>query len=379
MNFNPGPAALPLAVLRRAQEELLDFAGTGMSVMEHSHRGKHYEAVHNQAIALLRELIGISDAYDVLFLQGGASQQFAQVPMNLLASGGTADYVITGSWSEKAYAEAQVVTALAGARVRVAADSGSGEGKARTYTRVPRQDEIRVDAQAGYVHLTSNETIHGVQFAVEPGATFPEHPSPGRVPGSVPLVCDMSSDFLWRKLDVSRFGLIYAGAQKNLGPSGVLLAVIRKDLVERGRNDIPAIFQYRTYADNNSLYNTPPTFAIYLVCRVLEWVKEQGGLGEIERRNREKARLLYGAVDARPDFYHCPVERGSRSAMNAVFRLATPELEDQFVAEATSQQMIGLKGHRSVGGIRVSMYNAVEVEWVRALTEFMADFAARNA
>jgi phosphoserine aminotransferase len=371
MNFNPGPAALPLAVLERAQDELLDFAGTGMSIMEHSHRGKQYEAVHDEAIDLLRELMDIPAEYAVLFLQGGASQQFAQVPMNLLSSGGSAAYVLTGSWSEKAYAEAQTVAALSSGRVEVAADSGSGEGKARSYTRVPRQDEIHLDARAAYVHLTSNETIHGVEFAVAPGTAFPEF-------GGVPVVCDMSSDFLWRKLDVSRFGLIYAGAQKNLGPSGVLLAVVRKQLVERGRNDIPAIFQYRTYAQNNSLYNTPPTFAIYLVRNVLAWVKEQGGLAQIERWNREKARLIYDAIDACPEFYRCPVERESRSAMNVVFRLPTPELEDEFVSAAAKQQMIGLKGHRSVGGVRVSLYNAIPVEWASALAEFMADFARRK-
>ena len=371
MNFNPGPAALPLAVLRRAQDELIDFAGTGMSVMEHSHRGKQYEAVHDDAIALLRDLMGIGGDYDVLFLQGGASQQFAQVPMNLLPQDGTAGYVLTGSWSAKALAEAKAWASLAGGSVRVAADSGEGEGKAKRYTRVPRPDEITVDARASYVHLTSNETIHGVQFAVAPGSGFPDV-------GAVPVVCDMSSDFLWRRLDVSRFGMLYAGAQKNLGPSGVLLAVIRKDLVERGRADIPTIFQYRTASQNNSLYNTPPTFAIYLVRQVLAWVKEQGGLDAIERRNRAKARVLYGVVDAHPEFYRCPVEPGSRSVMNAVFRLPTPELEDEFVAAATRQHMIGLKGHRSVGGIRVSMYNAVEPEWVQVLADFMADFARRR-
>ncbi len=371
MNFNPGPAALPLAVLQRAQEELLDFAGTGMSVMEHSHRGPHYEAVHDEAITLLRELMGIPAEYDVLFLQGGASQQFAQVPMNFLSPGDSAGYVLTGAWSEKAYAEAQAVAALSGARIQVAADTATGEGKARTYTRVPRPDEIEVAPGAAYVHLTSNETIHGVQFAVAPGAQFPEV-------GGAPVVCDMSSDFLWRKLDVTRFGLIYAGAQKNLGPSGVLLAVVRQELVERGRKDIPAIFQYRTYAQHNSLYNTPPTFAIYLVRHVLAWVKEQGGPAQIERWNREKARLIYGAVDARPDFYRCPVEPDSRSVMNAIFRLPSPALEDEFGAEAAQQGMVGLKGHRSVGGIRVSLYNAVPVAWAQALAEFMAGFAQRH-
>ena len=369
MNFNPGPAALPPAALERARDELLDFAGTGMSVMEHSQRGNAYVAVHDEAIALLRELLGIPAEYDVLFLQGGASQQFAQAPMNLLGPGAGADYVLTGAWSEKAYAEARAVAAQGGGRVRVAASTAVGRGKeGASYARVPRPAEIDLDPAAAYVHVTSNETIHGVQFAVEPGASFPDT-------GAVPLVCDMSSDFLWRPLDVTRFGLIYAGAQKNLGPSGVVVVIARKDLVAAGRLDIPAIFQYRTYAAHNSLYNTPPTFAIYLVRNVLAWARDQGGLAQIERRNRDKARLVYGVVDAHPTFYRCPVEPGSRSVMNVVFRLPTDALENRFIAQAEERGMVGLKGHRSVGGIRVSLYNAVPVDWARALAEHMAGFA----
>jgi phosphoserine aminotransferase len=366
LNFNPGPAALPLAVLERARDELVDFVGTGMSIIEHSHRGASYERVHDDAIVLLRELLGISDDYDVLFLQGGASQQFAQVPLNLLSSGGSADYVVTGTWGEKSYSEAESVALLTEARVRVAATTLAGEGKAATYTRVPRADELQLDRQAAYVHLTSNETIHGVQF----------HAFPDLASGP-PVVCDMSSDFLSHRFDVSDFGLIYAGAQKNVGPSGVTIILIRKDLVAAGRKDIPVIFQYRTHSASNSLYNTPPTFAIYLMRQVLAWVKEQGGLPQIERWTDEKARLIYGALDANPSFYRCPVSLESRSKMNVVFRLRDETLEKQFLNEAEAQGMVGLKGHRSVGGVRVSLYNAVPVAWAQSLAQFMQDFARR--
>jgi phosphoserine aminotransferase len=371
INFNAGPAALPLPALERAREELLDFAGSGMSVMEHSHRGKEYEAVHNEAIALLRELLAVPADYDVLFVQGGASQQFAVIPMNLLPAGKSADYVITGAWGEKALSEGKGAAAMLGASVRVACDAGQGEGKTKKYVRTPSSSEIKADPAAAYLHLTSNETIDGVGFAVEPGASFPDT-------GSVPLVCDMSSDFMWRKVDVSRFGLIYAGAQKNLGPSGVVVVLVKKDLVAAGRKDIPKIFQYRTVAENNSLYNTPPTFGIYLVRNVLAWIKDQGGLAAVEKTNREKAGLLYGTIDSHASFYRSPVEKPSRSVMNVVFRLPTEALEEKFIGEAKKQKMIGLKGHRSVGGVRVSLYNAVGLEWVKTLTDFMKDFAKAN-
>jgi len=378
INFNAGPAALPLPALERAQRELCDFAGTGMSVMEHSHRGKEYEAVHNEAAALLVELLGVPDSHTVIFLQGGASLQFAMLPMNFLGAArgadkpvASADYVITGAWGQKALAEAKTTAALLGAKVRVAADTGIGEGKAKSYVRVPRAGEVEVDPHAAYLHFTSNETIHGVEYAVEPGASFPDT-------GSVPLVCDMSSDFLWRKVDVSRFALVYAGAQKNVGPSGVAIVIARKDWIAGARKDIPTILRYETHATNASLYNTPPTFGIYLVRNVLAWVKEAGGLAAMERQNREKARLLYAAIDERPGFYRCPVDRGSRSVMNVVFRLPSEALEGEFVAEAKTLRMVGLKGHRSVGGIRVSPYNAVSIEWVSALVDFMKEFAKKN-
>jgi phosphoserine aminotransferase len=370
MNFNAGPAALPLAALERARAELTDFAGSGMSVMEHSHRGKEYEKVHDEAIALLRKLLGVPETYEVLFLQGGASQLFAQVPMNLLPKGAVADYVVTGAWSEKALSEAKTVAALLGGEVKVACSTGTGEGKEKSYVRTPLPAEVKATPGAAYLHVTSNETIHGVEYEVDPSRPFPTSPAP--------LVADMSSDFLWRKLDVSRFGLIYAGAQKNIGPSGVVVVVVSKALVERGRKDIPKIFQLRTAAENRSLYNTPPTFGIYMVRNVLSWIEETGGLGAMEKRNREKAAKLYATIDANASFFRSPVEKQSRSVMNVVFRLPSEQLEEAFVAEAKKKGMVGLKGHRSVGGIRVSTYNAVEPAWVDALCELMKEFAKRG-
>lgn len=355
MNFNAGPAALPQAALERAQAELLDIGGTGMSVMEHSHRGKAYEAVHNEAIALVKELLAVPDNYEILLLQGGASQQFAVVPLNLLPAGKSADYVITGSWSQKAYKEAKSV-----GTVRVAATTEQD----KKFGRIPAQSELDLDANAAYVHITSNNTIFGTQWH-----EFPDT-------GNVPLVADMSSDIMWRPIDVSKFGLIYAGAQKNLGPSGLVVVIVRKDLIENGRKDIPVIFQYRTHAENKSLYNTPPTFAVYMLRNVLDWLKANGGLAAAEQRNREKAKILYDAIDARPDLYRSPVDKSARSTMNVVWTLPTPELEAEFLAEAQKRKMVGLKGHRSVGGMRASIYNAVEKEWVQALADLMKEFKA---
>ena len=353
MNFNAGPAALPLAALERAQKELLDLAGTGMSVMEHSHRGKAYEAVHNEAISLVRELLSVPESYDVLLLQGGASQQFAVVPMNLLPQGKSADYILTGSWSQKAYKEAKTL-----GTVRVA---GTTE-KDKKFGRIPAQNELDLDPNAAYCHITTNNTIFGTQWQEFPNV------------GNVPLIADMSSDIMWRPMDVSKFGLIYAGAQKNLGPSGLVLVIVKKELVAQGRSDIPVIFQYRTHSENNSLYNTPPTFSVYVLRNVLDELKKAGGLAAVEKVNREKAKLIYDAIDGRGDFYASPVEKGSRSMMNVVFTLKTPELEAEFLSEAQKRGMIGLKGHRSVGGMRASIYNAVSLEWCRALADFMREF-----
>ncbi|RJP20615.1 MAG: 3-phosphoserine/phosphohydroxythreonine transaminase [Deltaproteobacteria bacterium] len=366
INFNAGPAALPLPALMRARDEFLDFAGSGMSVMEHSHRGKEYEAVHDEAIALVRELLGVPSSYEVLLLQGGATTLFAQIPMNLLDKGKGVQYLVTGAWGEKALGEAKAVAAMYGASVSVQS-IGVGEGKEKKYTRVPAPSEVKVDPGAAYLHLTSNETIHGVEFNVDGSRTFPDT-------GAVPLVADMSSDFLWRPFDVTKFGLVYAGAQKNIGPSGVVMVIVSKELVEKGRKDIPKIFQFRTHAENKSLYNTPPTFGVYMVRNVLSWLKGQGGLAAVEAVNRKKAARLYGVIDRNAQFYRSPVEVQSRSVMNVVFRLPSPELEEQFIAEAKKSGMVGLKGHRSVGGIRVSEYNAVSYEWVDALAGFMEQF-----
>jgi phosphoserine aminotransferase len=355
INFNAGPAGLPLPALERAKDELLDYRGSGMSIMEHSHRGKEYEAVHNEAIARLTRLLGIPDTHTVLFLTGGASQLFATLPMNFLPAGSSADYVMTGVWSEKALDEARLL-----GTARIAGTTRNPDGR---YTRVPTQAEVSFDPRAVYAHTTSNNTIYGTQFH-----TFLDT-------GAVPHVCDMSSDFLWRKLDVSKFDFIYAGAQKNLGPSGVLVAVVKKDFIARGRKDIPKIFRFTTAAENNSLYNTPPTFAIYLVNEVLGWIEGQGGLDGMERRNQAKAGLLYGAIDALAGFYQAPVEKASRSVMNIVFRLPSEALEDTFVAEAKKAGMVGLKGHRTAGGIRVSAYNAVSEADIAALVSFMKQFA----
>jgi phosphoserine aminotransferase len=353
INFNAGPAALPAAALERAQKELLDLAGTGMSVLEHSHRGKAYEAVHNEAISLVRELMGVPDSYDVLLLQGGASQQFAVVPMNLLPAGKSADYVLTGSWSQKAYKEAKTV-----GTVRVAATTE----KDKKFGRIPSQKELDLDPNAAYVHITTNNTIFGTQWQ-----DFPDT-------GNVPLVADMSSDIAWRPIDVSKFGLIYAGAQKNLGPSGLVVVIVKKELVAAGRSDIPVIFQYRTHSENNSLYNTPPTFSVYVLRNVLDELKKAGGLSAVEKVNREKAKLIYDVIDERSDLYASPVEKAARSTMNVVWTLKTPELEAEFLEEAKKRNMIGLKGHRSVGGMRASIYNAVTLEWCKALAELMKGF-----
>ena len=358
INFNAGPAGLPLPALERARDEFLDFQGSGMSILEHSHRGKEYEAVHDEAISLLTRLLGIPDTHQVLFLQGGASLQFAMVPMNFLPRDGSADYILTGTWSEKALDEAKLV-----GTPRVAATTINPD---KRYTRIPRQAELQLDPKAAYVHITSNNTIFGTQWHAWPQV------------GEVPLVADMSSDFLWRPTDVSRFAFIYAGAQKNIGPSGVTVVILRKDFMAKGRKDLPKILKYSTFAENNSLYNTPPTFSIYLMRNVLAWIEKQGGLTAMEKRNTAKAELLYGALDRLSAFYRAPVEKAARSTMNVVFRLPTEALEDEFVGAAKKERMVGLKGHRSAGGIRASTYNAVSLEDVQTLVAFMEEFAKKK-
>ena len=356
-NFNPGPAALPLEVLEKAREELLNFRGSGMSVMETSHRSKEFEAVHNEAQEKIKKLIGAGDDFKVLFLQGGASLQFAMVPMNYLDKDRSADYIITGSWSEKALKEAKRF-----GKINIA---GTTEQE-KKYTRIPKQAELKLDAKAVYVHITSNNTIFGTQWA-----SFP-------ITGNVPLVADMSSDFLSRKFDPKPFGLIYAGAQKNLGPAGVTVVLIRNDFLAKANQDLPSMLTYHTYAKENSLYNTPPCLGIYMVNLFMDWILNNGGIEGMEKRNQEKGTLLYGVIDNHASFYKCPVEKDSRSLMNVVFRLPSEQLEDDFVKQGKSAGFVGLKGHRSVGGIRISMYNAIGPEVIKELVRYMEDFAKKN-
>ena len=337
-----------------------------MSVMEHSHRGKVYEKVHHEALALVAKHLGLSKDWDVLFLQGGASMAFAQLAMNFLEKGRTADYIVNGAWGEKAVGEAKASTALGGGEVNVAATTEND----KSYARVPAQGELSLTEDAAYVHCTSNETIHGVEYAVDPSTPFPK--------AKAPVFVDASSDILGRAVDAAQFDLIYGGAQKNIGPSGVTIVAAKKDLIARGRKDLPLIFQYRTHAENQSLFNTPATFGIYLVRNTLQWLEGEGGVPAIEARNKKKAGLVYDAIDGSSGFYRGPVDRSSRSIMNVVWRLPTPELEESFLKEASAEKMIGLKGHRSVGGIRASLYNAVELGWVETLASFMKDFAKKK-
>ena len=354
-NFSAGPAVLPVPVLEEAQRDMLSLPGVGMSVMEISHRSKTFDAIIAGAEAGLRELLTVPDNYHILFLQGGASLQFSMVPMNFLPPDGSADYVLTGSWGKKALKEAKKVGAI-----NVAATMADGG-----FTRVPSRDEISLSPHAAYVHITSNETIEGVQWKREPNV------------GDVPIVADMSSDILSRAIDVSKYGLIYAGAQKNMGPSGVTVVILRDDLLQRIPENLATMLDYRIHVENKSLYNTPNTWGIYILNLVCKWVQEKGGLGAMERENEEKARLVYEAIDA-TDFYRGHADMDCRSTMNVTFRLPAEELEKKFVAESTAQGLDGLKGHRSVGGIRASIYNAFPRTGVEALVSFMKDFERRN-
>lgn len=355
-NFNAGPSALPLEVLQKAQAELVDFKGTGMSVMELSHRSAAFEEVHNEAIANLRQLYEIPENYEVLFLQGGASLQFSMIPMNFLSEGQKASYIQTGAWSEKAFAEAK----LFGTPVEAASS------KNNNYKNIPALSDIQIAEGSAYLHLTSNNTIFGTQWK-----TFP-------TTGDLPLIADMSSDILSKKIDVSNFAMIYAGAQKNLGPSGVTVVIIRKDFLEKANSAIPTMLKYATHSKNNSLYNTPPTFGIYMLGEVLKWVKAEGGLEAIEQRNEEKAKYIYDAIDNSNGFYYGHATEDSRSLMNITFRVADEELEKKFLAEAKTAGFVGLNGHRSVGGCRASTYNAVPVETCKALADFMVKFQQDN-
>jgi phosphoserine aminotransferase len=352
-NFSAGPAVLPLQALEEAQRDLLALPNVGESILEISHRSKAFDAIIQGAEADMRKLAGIPENYHVLFLQGGASLQFSMVPMNLLSAGGKADYIVTGIWSKKAVKEAQKV-----GQVKIAASTESDN-----FNRIPAQDELKLDPEAAYVHFTTNNTIHGTEWKREPEV------------GDVPLVADASSDIFSRPLDIAKYGLIYAGAQKNLAPAGLTLVIIRDDLLGRSPQGMHTMLDYNTHAKEKSLYNTPPVFAIYIARLVLSHLLEQGGLAEMERRNHAKAGLLYDAIDSSGGFYKPHAHADSRSMMNVTFRLPSEDLEKQFVAESTKAGLDGLKGHRSVGGIRASIYNAFPREGVEALVAFMKEFA----
>jgi phosphoserine aminotransferase len=355
-NFGAGPAVLPEPVLEEAQRDLLSLPGVGMSVLEISHRSKTFEEILNGCEADIRRLANIGPEYHVLFLQGGASLQFSMVPMNLLPSGGTAHYIVTGSWGKKAVKEAQKAGAV----------TVSAPTEAENFKRIPEPSELKIDPGAAYVHFTSNETIHGVEWTREPET------------GGAPLVCDASSDIFSRPIDVRRYALIYAGAQKNLGPSGVTLVILRDDLLSRIPKNLPTMLDYAVQTKERSLYNTPSVFGIYVMRLVMKWLLGEGGLEAIGRRNREKAKVVYDAIDASEGFYRPHALPGSRSNMNVTFRLPSEDLEKEFVAEAKKSKLDGLKGHRSVGGIRASIYNAFPMRGVEVLADFMKDFRKRK-
>jgi phosphoserine aminotransferase len=356
-NFSAGPATLPVSALEQAQSEMLNYRGAGMSVMEMSHRSKAFESIIHQAEVDLRALLNIPENYKVLFLQGGASLQFAMVPMNLQPKGKSADYILTGSWGQGAFKEAKKL-----GPVREAATTAGSN-----FNRLPRPEEIKLDPGAAYVHFTSNETIFGVEFDEEPTTD------------DVPLVCDMSSDFISRPIDVSKYGLIYAGAQKNAGPAGATIIIVRDDLLESVPDNLPAMLDYRNLAKNGSMYNTPPCYAIYICGLVFKWlINDVGGLENMHALNKEKAKILYDSIDSSDGYYRGHAEKDCRSLMNVTFRLPSEELENKFIKEATATGLDGLKGHRSVGGLRASIYNAFPKAGVERLVEFMGEFTRKN-
>lgn len=352
-NFSAGPAVLPVEVLETVKENIVNYNNTGLGVMEMSHRSKPFIKIAEEAEANLRELLSISDDYAVLFLQGGATLQFSMAPMNILGKDQVANYLISGYWSEKALAEAKKV-----GETHVAASS-----KDKNHTYIPKQ--VSLSEKAAYLHFTSNNTIFGTQFKTEPQA------------GAVPLVCDASSDFLHKKLDVSKYGIIYAGAQKNLGPSGVTVVILRKDLLSRIPQGLPIMLDYKTHVENKSMYNTPPTFPIYVVGEVLKWLKKNGGLDAMEKRNRDKAKKLYDALDA-SSLFTGVAEKDDRSIMNVTFRSKSADLDQVFIKESEAAGFVDLKGHRSVGGMRASIYNAFPLEGIDALIQFIQQFEKKN-
>ena len=352
-NFSAGPATLPLEVLEKAKSELTDYQSMGRSVMEMSHRSPAYTEIDQQAKARLNNLLGLGNDFEIMFLQGGASTQFMMVPHNFLSDGQTADYIDTGRWSAKAIKEAEMF-----GNVHVPFSSADDN-----YDSVPRQNELELSSDAEYVHFTSNNTVAGTQFSEEPETS------------GVPLVCDASSDFLSRPIDAQKYGLIYAGAQKNVGPAGVTIVIVRKDFLAKAKTDIPTILKYQTHAEK--IFNTPPTFNVYMVNLVLKWIEDKGGLAYFKQYNEEKAALLYNEIDS-DDFYRGAVAKDSRSLMNVTYRLPSEELEQKFLKEAAEQDLVALKGHRSVGGIRASIYNAMPIEGVQALVDFMKAFRQNN-
>ncbi len=357
VNFSAGPCTLPLSALESAAAEFVDYQDSGMSLIEMSHRGKHYDAVHQEAIALFRELLNVPDNYKVLFIGGGATMQFTMLAMNFLAGGKACDFTLTGAWSKKAYADAAKI-----GKVNVIYD-----GKDANYLELPDPATLKVSPDAEFLHMTSNETIGGIEWHAWPDT------------GNVPIICDMSSDIMSREIPIEKFGMIYFGAQKNLGPAGVGVAIIRDDMLEKCPDNLTSYLNYKTHADANSLYNTPPVFCIYMMKKVLTWVKEQGGLAAMDKLAQKRSEMLYQTIENSNGYYRSPVPAASRSRMNVVWRLPSEDLEKKFIAEALEKDFSGLKGHRSVGGCRASIYNAMPVEGVKALTEFMATFQENNA
>jgi phosphoserine aminotransferase len=356
-NFSAGPCTLPLPALEKAQADFVDYQNAGMSLIEMSHRGKHYDDVHYEAIANIREVLNIPDSHDILFIQGGASLQFAMVPLNLITAGNAAEFLNTGTWVKKAIADAE----------KMGATRIIWTGEAENFTRIPANDEYQVSDDAAYVHICGNETIGGIEYHEYPDT------------GAVPMVADMSSHIMSRPIEWDKLDLAFAGAQKNLGPAGLALVIIHKSLLEKCKDGLPAYLSYKTHAGKDSLYNTPPVFAIYMMKLTVDWVKSQGGLAEMEKRALARSNELYDTIDRSDGWYRCPVDKASRSRMNVCFRLPTEELEAKFIAEALKANFSGLKGHRSVGGCRASMYNAMPLEGAERLAAFMQEFKKNNA
>jgi phosphoserine aminotransferase len=356
-NFSAGPCTLPLSALEKAEADFVDYQGAGMSLIEMSHRGEHYDNVHYEAMANIREVLNIPESHDVLFIQGGATLQFAMVPLNLMSDGKTAEFINTGAWVKKAIADAQ----------KIGPTRVIWTGETENFTRIPGEHEYEAGNDAAYVHICGNETIGGIEYHEYPDT------------GAVPLVADMSSHIMSRPVEWDKLQLAFAGAQKNLGPAGLALVIMHKDLLERRKDDVPAYLSYKTHAGKDSLYNTPPVFSIYMMKLTLDWVRSAGGLIEMEKRAIARSNALYETIDVSEGWYRCPVDKRSRSRMNVCFRLPTEELEAKFIAEALENNFSGLKGHRSVGGCRASMYNAMPIEGAERLAEFMINFKRKNA